>query len=122
MAQAHPLSSFPLPPSLPAGYPIPWAPCLTLPTLVLSGYAITIHSGTFTWAQDLPPTLHRYQLLPLPSQLPTVGRKFRSIAAPCKAFDQECRKSFSLRGWCLEGRRAWFSRWRVGDQNPDPCL
>ncbi|XP_008836595.1 canalicular multispecific organic anion transporter 2 isoform X1 [Nannospalax galili] len=22
------------------------------------GYAITIHSGTFTWAQDLPPTLH----------------------------------------------------------------
>lgn len=23
------------------------------------GYAITIHNGTFTWAQDLPPTLHR---------------------------------------------------------------
>ncbi|XP_037350168.1 ATP-binding cassette sub-family C member 3 [Talpa occidentalis] len=22
------------------------------------GYAITIHNGTFTWAQDLPPTLH----------------------------------------------------------------
>lgn len=27
--------------------------------LVLLGYAITIHNGTFTWAQDLPPTLHR---------------------------------------------------------------
>ncbi|XP_039332235.1 ATP-binding cassette sub-family C member 3 isoform X1 [Saimiri boliviensis] len=26
--------------------------------IISPGYAITIHSGTFTWAQDLPPTLH----------------------------------------------------------------
>ncbi|KAK2111666.1 Canalicular multispecific organic anion transporter 2 [Saguinus oedipus] len=69
-------------PHLPDGYTILWALSLTLPTLVLSGYAITIHSGTFTWAQGLPPSLHRYQLLALPSQLPTVTQKFRSIAAP----------------------------------------
>ncbi|XP_045840743.1 ATP-binding cassette sub-family C member 3 isoform X4 [Meles meles] len=25
---------------------------------ITPGYAITIHNGTFTWAQDLPPTLH----------------------------------------------------------------
>lgn len=31
----------------------------SLSTLVPLGYAITIHNGTFTWAQDLPPTLHR---------------------------------------------------------------
>lgn len=33
---------------------------LTLCILVLPGYAITVHNGTFTWAQDLPPALHRY--------------------------------------------------------------
>ncbi|KAL6034061.1 hypothetical protein STEG23_018996, partial [Scotinomys teguina] len=26
--------------------------------IISPGYAITIHNGTFTWAQDLPPTLH----------------------------------------------------------------
>lgn len=26
--------------------------------LISPGYAITVHSGTFTWAQDLPPILH----------------------------------------------------------------
>ncbi|XP_044104614.1 ATP-binding cassette sub-family C member 3 isoform X1 [Neovison vison] len=25
---------------------------------ITPGYAVTIHNGTFTWAQDLPPTLH----------------------------------------------------------------
>ncbi|XP_004685060.1 PREDICTED: canalicular multispecific organic anion transporter 2 [Condylura cristata] len=30
------------------------------------GYAITIHNGTFTWAQDLPPTLHSLDI-----QVPT---------------------------------------------------
>lgn len=50
----------PLPPNLPPALPTP----LTLQTLTLPGYAVTIDNGTFTWAQDLPPTLHRYQLLP----------------------------------------------------------
>ncbi|XP_032175781.1 canalicular multispecific organic anion transporter 2 isoform X3 [Mustela erminea] len=26
--------------------------------IITPGYAVTIHNGTFTWAQDLPPTLH----------------------------------------------------------------
>lgn len=49
--------------SLPTS-PLPCPTPLTLQTLTLPGYAVTIDNGTFTWAQDLPPTLHRYQLLP----------------------------------------------------------
>ncbi|XP_029783715.1 canalicular multispecific organic anion transporter 2 isoform X2 [Suricata suricatta] len=26
--------------------------------IIAPGYAVTVHNGTFTWAQDLPPTLH----------------------------------------------------------------
>ncbi|KAF5915974.1 hypothetical protein HPG69_003047 [Diceros bicornis minor] len=47
----------PLPPTLPCLLLHPLGP-LTLYTLVLPGHAITIHNGTFTWAQDLPPILH----------------------------------------------------------------
>ncbi|XP_036735437.2 ATP-binding cassette sub-family C member 3 isoform X3 [Manis pentadactyla] len=33
---------------------------------IAPGYAVTIHNGTFTWAQDLPPTLHSLNI-----QVPT---------------------------------------------------
>lgn len=63
-------------PSTPAPMPSPGASCSrpSLHTSSLSpdsaylgppGFAITIDNGTFTWAQDLPPSLHRYSFSPL---------------------------------------------------------
>lgn len=72
---------------------------LTLCIFALLGYAITVHNGTFTWAQDLPPTLHRYhQLLSLTRQLCNVDRSNIFPTLLASVFDRECKKNLLLTG------------------------